>query len=126
MRYFPVLLLAAIAVFAPNASAKEPTELRDRVRDGVQRTDKDLGNLVHRDRLDDQQRKRLDAAVEDLNKLREALAGAKWEGERGRLERAVENIDFLVKKAPIDDGDRQTLGIDVYTLQVILDSWNLP
>jgi len=29
-----------------------------------------------------------------------------------------------VKHAPIDDGDRQTLGIDLYTLQVILDSWN--
>jgi hypothetical protein len=60
--------------------------------------------------------------IEDLGKLREAVAGAKWEGERTRaLDREHR---FLVKHAPIDDGDRQTLGIDLYTLQVILDSWN--
>jgi hypothetical protein len=128
MRHRSPLALAAIALLAaslvPSASARERTELRERVRDGVQRTDKDLGNYVHRDKLNEEQRKRFDAATEDLGRLREAVSGGKWESERNRLERAVENIDFLVKHAPIDDSDRQTLGIDVYTLQVILDSWD--
>jgi hypothetical protein len=130
MRHLSLLILAAIALLVsslvPPAGAREHQELRERVRDGVQRTDKDLGNLVHRDKLNEEQRKRFDAAIEDLGKLREAVAGEKWEAERTRLERAVENIDFLVKHAPIDDSDRQTLGIDLYTLQVILDSWNPP
>ena len=105
------------------AQAKEQQDLRERVRDGVQRTDKDLEAVVHRDKLDAQQRDRFDAMVNDLHELREAVAGSQWEGERGRLERAVENLDFLTKHAPLDEGDRQTLGIDLYTLRVILDSW---
>jgi hypothetical protein len=127
MRNLSLAILGAIALLAslvPSVHAREQQELRDRIRDGVQRTDKDLGNFVHRDKLNQQQRERFDAVIEDLGKLREAVAGTKWEGERPRLERAIENIDFLVKHAPIDDGDRQTLGIDLYTLQVILDSWN--
>ncbi len=123
MRHFPFLALGAIALLVPGAHAREQQDLRERVRDGVQRTDKDLGNFVHRDKLNEQQRDRFDAAIKDLRALREAVADGRWEGERGRLERAIENIDFVVKHAPIDEGDRQTLGIDLYTLGVILDSW---
>jgi len=124
MRHLSLVVLAAsAALLVPPMHAREQTELRDRVRDGVQRTDKDLNNSVHRDKLDEALRKRFDAVVEDLDKLREAVKNGKWESERERLVRAVDNIDFLAKHAPIEDADRQTLGIDVYTLQVILDSW---
>jgi hypothetical protein len=122
MRHFP-LLLGALVMLAPIGHAKELAELRERVRDGVKRTDKDLAAFIHRDKLNEQQRTRFDAAVKDLHELSEAVAGGKWEGERARLERAVENIDFLEKHAPLEEGDRQVLGIDVYTLQVILDNW---
>lgn len=123
MRYFALLALGAIAFFVPVAHAKEQQDLRERVRDAVQRTDKDLGTLVHRDKLDEQQRDRFDAAMKDLHELRDAVASKRWEGERGRLERAIDNIDFVAKHAPIAEGDRQTLDIDLYTLRVILDSW---
>ncbi len=123
MRHLALVALGAISLLLPSAHAKEQQELREKVKDGVQRTDKDLSTLVNRDKLDAQQRDKFDAAVKDLNELREAVANNRWESERPRLERAVENIDYLAKHAPIDDGDRQTLGIDVYTLQVILDSW---
>ena len=123
MRHFTLLALGAIVSLVPAAHARERTELREQVRDGVQRTDKDLGNCVHRDKLNDQQRERFDAAIKDLHELGEAVEGGRWEGERGRLERAVDNIDFLSKHAPIADQDRQTLGIDLYTLRVILDNW---
>jgi len=46
-------------------------------------------------------------AVKDLRELGEAVAGGNG-GERGRLERTVENIDFLQKHAPLR-GDRQVL-----------------
>ena len=123
MRHFPLLALGAIALLVPAAHAREVQDLREQVRDGVQRTDKDLGEFVHRDKLNEQQRSRFDAAVKDLQVLGEAVAGGKWEAERGRLERAIENIDFLQKHAPIEDGDRQLLGIDVYTLRGILEHW---
>lgn len=123
MRHFQLLALAAITLLVPAAHAREQQDLRERIRDGVQRTDKDLGNLVHRDKLNDQQRDRFDAAVKDLHELREAVTSKRWEDERDLLERAVENIDFLTNHAPIDEGDRQTLDIDLFTLRVILDSW---
>jgi hypothetical protein len=123
MRHLPLLALGAIALLVPVAHAKELAELRERVRDGVQRADKDLENLVKPDKLNQQQRDRFDAAIKDLQELHEAVASTRWEGERKVLEHAVENIDFVVKQAPIADGDRQTLGIDLYTLRVILDNW---
>ena len=123
MRRYLLIALSAIALMTSGVQAKEQTPLRERVRDGVQRTDKDLQTLVHRDKLNPQQRDRLDAAMKDLQELREAVAGTQWEGERARLERAVDNIDFVVTNAPIEEGDRQTLGIDLYSLRVILDSW---
>jgi len=124
MRRFLLLILSAIALVVPGAHAKEKQDLRERVRDGALRTDQDLETLVHRDRLNPQQRDRFDAALKDLRELHEAAASEKWEGERKLLERAVENIEFVVKQAPIEEGDRQTLSIDLYTLGVILDSWN--
>jgi len=123
MRHFPVLALAAIPLLVPRADARELKDLREQVRYAVQRTDKDLGNLVPREKLDQQQRDRFDAAIKDLRALGEAVSGERWEGERGRLERAVDNIDYVVKHAPIDEGDRQTLGIDLYTLRTVLDGW---
>lgn len=127
MRHFPLqvplLAFGAIALLVPGAHAREVQDLRELVRDGVQRTDKDLGDFVHRDKLNEQQRERFDAAVKDLRELGEAVAGGKWEGERGRLERTVENIDFLQKHAPIEEADRQMLGIDLNTLRGILDRW---
>jgi len=126
MRRFVLLALGAIALLVPAAHGKEKADLRERVRDGVQRTDKDLEGLVHREKLNQQQRERFDAAVNDLNDLREAVTTERWEGERKRLERAVENLEFVVKNAPIEEGDRQTLGIDLFTLGTILDSWQQP
>lgn len=106
--------------------AKEQQDLRERVRDGVQRTDKDVQTVIHRDKLNPEQRDRLDAALKDLHDVREAVNGTDWQGKRDVLERAVENIDYLSKNASIDDGDRQTLGIDLFTLRSILDSWKKP
>ncbi len=123
MRHFTLLALSAIALLAPLAQAREVTELREQVRDGVKRTDKDLGRLVHRDKLTEQQRTRFDAAVKDLDTLTEAVTTDKWLKDRDVLVRAVDNIDFLQKNAAIEEADRQSLGIDVYTLKVILDSW---
>jgi hypothetical protein len=123
MRYFTLLTFSAIALLVPVVHAREVQDLREQVRDGVQRADKDLGDFVHRDKLNEQQRDRFDAAVKDLRELGEAVAGGKWEDERGRLERTVENIDFLQKHAPIEEGDRQVLGIDLNTLRVILEHW---
>ena len=123
MRAFLLLVFGATIFLAPRAQAREQHNLAERVRDGAQRTDNDLENLVKRDKLSAQQRERLDATLKDLRQLRDAVAAGKLEGERPRLERAVENIDSLIKQAPMDEGDRQTLGIDLYSLQVILDSW---
>jgi hypothetical protein len=124
MRAFLLLAFCAIVFFlAPPAHAREQHNLAERVRDGAQRTDNDLESLVKRDKLNAEQRERLDAALKDLRRLRDAVAAGKLDGERPRLERAVENIDSLIKQAPIEEGDRQTLGIDLYSLQVILDSW---
>ncbi len=123
MRLLQLLALGVIVVLVPSAHAREQHNLGERVRDGAQRTDNDLESLVHRDKLNTQQRDRLDAALQDLRELRDAVAAGKWEAERPRLERAVDNLDFLIKQAPIEEGDRQTLCIDLYSLQVILDSW---
>ncbi|HLX46537.1 MAG TPA: hypothetical protein VKR43_23980, partial [Bryobacteraceae bacterium] len=70
MRRYLLIALSAIALMTTGAQAKEQTPLRERVRDGVQRTDKDLQTLVHRDKLNQQQRDRLDAAMKDLQELR--------------------------------------------------------
>lgn len=118
MRRF-LLLLAALGLMF----AKGGAELKERVNDGVKRADKDLGNLVHRDKLNEQQRGKYDAAMKDLAAVGEAVKGADWEKERARLERAVDNMEFLQKNAPLAEADRDLLGIDVYTLRVILDSW---
>jgi hypothetical protein len=127
MRHIPLLLaLSAIALLVPSAHAREHEDLREKVRDAVQRTDRDLGNLINRDKLNDQQRDKFDAAVKDLHALGEAVAAGKWEGERARLERAADNLDYVTKNAALPDGDRQQLGIDVYTLRVTLDSWQQP
>ncbi|GEM_PF-1873018 len=123
MRYLALLALTAMILLTPAADAREQQELREKIRDGVQRTDKDLGSLIPRDKLNEQQRQRFDGVMKDLTVIKEALTNGKWEGERDRFERTVESIDDFVKHAPIEEGDRQTLGIDVYTLQVILDSW---
>ena len=105
---------------------KEQQDLRERVRDGVQRTDKDVQTVIHRDKLNPQQRDRLDSALKDLHDVREALNGTDWQGKRDVLERAVENIDDLSKNAPVEESDRQTLGIDLFTLRSILDAWKKP
>ena len=123
MRHLPVLALAAFALLLPRVHARELQELRERVRDGVQRTDKDLATYIHPDKLNKQQREKFDSAVKDLGELREAVTDKRWEGDRKVLERAVDNIDSVVKQAPISEDDRQTLGIDIFTLRVILDSW---
>lgn len=123
MRTFLLPALGAMVLLLPTAHAKEQQDLRARVRDGVQRTDKDLGACVHRDKLNPQQQERLDSAVKDLHDIRDAVTGGQWEGDRALLVRAADNIDYLVKNAAIEDSDKQTLGIDVYTLRSILDAW---
>jgi hypothetical protein len=105
------------------AGAKEREDLRGRVRDGVQRTDKDLGTCVDRAKLNPQQQQELDAAVKNLHEIRDGVENGKWTDDRPLLEHAVDHIDFLVKNAPIDDSNKQTLGIDLFTLRSILDAW---
>ena len=105
------------------AGAKEREDLRGRVRDGVQRTDKDLGTCVDRAKLNAPQQERFDAAVKNLRQIRDGIENGKWSDDRPLLEHAVDNIDFLVKNAPIDDSNKQTLGIDLFTLRSILDAW---
>ena len=123
MHHLLHFLFAAMFLLAPFSQAREIQELREKVRDGVLRTDKDLGKTVHPEKLTKEQREKFDAAIEDLQALQESVKTSKWEGERDRLERATDNIDFLATHAALDDGDKQLLGIDVYTLRVILDSW---
>ena len=105
------------------AGAKEREDLRARVRDGVQRTDKDLGNCFDRAKLSAPQQEHLDAAVKNLHEIRDGVENGKWTDDRPLLEHAVDNIDYLVKNASIDDSNKQTLGIDLFTLRSILDSW---
>ncbi|HLH39306.1 MAG TPA: hypothetical protein VKX39_09185 [Bryobacteraceae bacterium] len=116
----------AAILLIPGAQGKEQQDLRERVRDGVERTDKDIQNAIPREKLNPAQRERLAAALKDLREVREAVNGTDWQGKRDVLERAVENIDYLNKNAPIDEGDKQTLGIDLFTLRSILDSWKKP
>jgi hypothetical protein len=123
MRTFPYLALTAMALLIAPAHGREQTELRERVKDATQRTGKDLGTLVQRDKLDDQQRTKFDAAAKELDELREAAASNHMDGQREKLEHAIENIDFVVTHAAISEGDKQTLGIDLYTLRTILDNW---
>jgi hypothetical protein len=95
MRNVALVLVATASLLAPSGQARELQELRDRVRDGIQRTDKDLAQLVHRDKLDDQQRARLDSLTEDLDKVREAIAAnGKWETEYKRFERATTSMSW--------------------------------
>jgi hypothetical protein len=122
MRYFTFLPLAIILLVS-GGYAGERKDLREEVSYSVDRTDKDLGDLVNRDKLNEQQRDKFDSAIKDLRALSEAVAGERWKNERGRLERAVDNIDFVVKNATLKDGDRQMLGIDVHTLRGVLESW---
>jgi hypothetical protein len=127
MRHFPILALAAIFLpLIPPAHAREQEDFRERLKNAVERTDKDFGSIVQREKLDQDQRTRFDAAEKDLGDLREAVANWKWEGDRDKLEHAIDNLDFVSKHAPISDSDRQTLGIDLYTLKVIRDSWKPP
>jgi hypothetical protein len=119
-------LAAIFSFFLSSAQAREITELRERVSDAVKRTDKDVNELVHRDKLSDQQRQRFDTMVKDLEALQEAVKGDKWEAERPKMERAVESLEYFSKSAPIPEGDRQLLGIDAYTMGTILESWKKP
>ncbi len=121
-----VLFGFAAMLLIPGAQGKEQQDLRERVRDGVERTGKDLQAVVHPEKLTPAERERLDAALKDLREVREAVGGTDWQAKRDVLERAVENIDYLNKNAPIEDGDKQTLGIDLFTLRSILDSWKKP
>ena len=115
--------LAAMFLWIGIAGAKEREDLRARVRDGVQRTDKDLGTCVDRGKLNAEQQQRLDAAVKNLHEIRDGVENGKWTDDRPLLEHAADDIDFLVKNAAIDDSNKQTLGIDLFTLRSILDAW---
>lgn len=118
-----ILALSAMVLLVPAAHAREQQDFHERVKDAVQRTDKDFETLVHRDKLDTDQRERFDAALKDLTDFREAIAKGQWDGGKEQLQRTIDDIDSVVKHAPIDEGDRQTLGIDLYTLRTIYDSW---
>jgi molecular chaperone DnaK (HSP70) len=123
MRYFPFLAVAAIAFLVPAAHAREQEDFHEKARHAVERTDNDLQKFVHRDNLNDGQREKFDAAMKDLKEFREDAAAGKWEGGRERLERAIGNIESVVKNAPIGEQERQTLEIDLYTLRDIRDGW---
>lgn len=122
MRQLLFLVLAAASLTVP-AHAREQAELRERIRDAVQRTDKDLAATIQPDKLNQEQRGKLDAIEKDLGEIREAVSNGKWQDRRPAFERAIESIDYLIKHAPLSDGDKQTLGIDLYTLKTIDDTW---
>jgi molecular chaperone DnaK (HSP70) len=123
MRHVPFLALAAIAFLIPPAHAREQEDFREKAKHAVERTDNDLQKYVHRENLNDRQREKLDAAMKDLKEFRESAAAGKWDGERERLERAIDNIDFVVTNAQIGEQEKTTLGIDLYTLRDIRDGW---
>jgi hypothetical protein len=122
MRHFPLLALAAIAL-VPTAHAREQEDFRERAKHVVERTDTDLQKFVHRDNLNDRQREKFDAALKDLKEFRDETAAGKWDGGRERLERAIDNIDFVVNNATIGEQEKQTLRIDLYTLRDVRDGW---
>ncbi len=123
MRYFSFLAVAALAWLVPTAHAREQEDFHERARHVVERTDKDLQSFVHRDALNGPQREKFDAALKDLKEFGEETAAGKWDGGRERLERAIGNIDFVVNNATIDEQQRQTLRIDLYTLRDVHDGW---
>lgn len=122
MRHFS-LLVAAIALLIPGAQAKEQADFHERARLAVERTDHDLQKYVHREKLDGKQREKFDAAMKDLQEFRDAASKDQWDGGRERLERAIDNIEYVVNHASIGDEERQALGIDLYTLRDIRDGW---
>jgi hypothetical protein len=123
MRHVAFLAVAAAALLVPAAHAREQADLHERARLAVERTDKDLQTYVHRDKLDGQQREKFDAAVKDLKDFHDDAAAGKWDGGRERLERAIDNIDFVVNHATLSEQEKTTLGIDLYTLRDVRDAW---
>jgi hypothetical protein len=121
MRYFAFLAMAVWLV--PPAHAREQEDFHQKAKLAVDRTDNDLQKYVHRDNLNDAQRGKYDAAMKDLTEFREAAAKNQWDGERERLERAIDEIEFVVKNAKIADQERTTLEIDLYTLRDVRDGW---
>ena len=122
MRHFTFLALAALALI-PAAHAREQEDFRERARHVVERTDNDLQKYVHRDNLNGAQREKFDAALKDLKEFRDETAAGKWDGGRERIERAIDNIDFVVEHATIGEQEKQTLRIDLYTLRDVRDGW---
>lgn len=123
MRHLPLFALTAIALLVPAAHAREQQDFRERARHAVERTDKDLGTYVHRENLNEPQREKFDAAMKDLRELHADMEAGRWDGARERLEHAIDEIDAVVKSAPIGEQERTTLGIDLYTLRDIRDGW---
>ncbi len=121
MRLFAFLSVAALLV--PLADAREQEDFHEKARHTVERTDNDLQKYVHRDNLDAGLREKFDAAMKDLTEFREAAAKNQWDGERERLERAIGEIESVVKSAKIGDQERTTLEIDLYTLRDVRDGW---
>jgi molecular chaperone DnaK (HSP70) len=119
----PIAFLAVAAWLVPWAHAREQEDFHEKARHAVERTDNDLQKYVHRDNLDAGQREKFDAATKDLTEFREAAAKNQWDGERERLERAIDEIESVVKNAKIGDQERTTLEIDLYTLRDVRDGW---
>ena len=121
MRHFAFLAVAFLLV--PAAHAREQEDFHQKAKLAAERTDNDLQKYVHRDNLNDAQRGKFDAALKDLTEFREAAAKNQWDGERERLERAIDEIEFVVKNAKIAEQERTTLEIDLYTLRDVRDGW---
>jgi hypothetical protein len=122
MRSLCFLAFAAIGLMIP-AQAREQADFRERAKHAVERADKDLSASIHRDNLDADQRAKFDAAVKDLHELHDAMEAGKWEGGLEKLDHAIDDIDFVVKHAPLGEQEKTTLGIDLYTLRDIRDGW---
>jgi hypothetical protein len=119
----PFAFLAAAVLLVSSAPAKEQEDFHEKAKLAVQRTDNDLQKFVHRDNLNEAQRGKFDAALKDLTEFRDAASKNQWDGERERLERAIDEIEFVVKNAKIGDQERTTLEIDLYTLRDVRDGW---
>jgi hypothetical protein len=127
MRYLSLLAIAALAFLAPGAKAQEREErggdMHERARIAVERTDDDLQRFVHRENLSDRYRDRFEAAMKDLHEFRDAMARGHWDDGRQRLDRAIENIQFVADNARIGEHERDTLREDIRSLRDIREGW---
>lgn len=129
MRYLRSLMLAtaalSVTLLAPQVVqvARAQGDMHERTRMAVLKTDNDLQRFVHRDNLTERERDRFEAAQRDLHEFRQAVADGRWDGARERLDRTIENIEFVANNATIGEREKEALRDDVRRLREARDGW---